>query len=415
MFERLKNYFKSQSEGISIFLPCDDTTIDDYIKDPFSNPSFCLAMQKRTEATKTIEVGIFTGYDKSKKELDNHALDPLLHRVNANLSYGDFIDFVLNWSIGRDNGVLIEKITGLPSMAPDLIVYNPDNFTVSFDNTGITKIEINSPHKIITGNKLKNFKWIRSCNYYQEVAGISPNSTSSGLSNQRALGIIGSYIKKVWRWNWSVAKNTGRVNGIISSKDGYNLSKEDRDEIRDTYSSMATGWNNGKPIVLGGNANYQDTSKSPTDIDWQNGEINAHKKICLSVGVPPELVGEGESTYNNRQEAKKELYTDTIIPWYNDFMKQLNDLLKVELKGAYFDIKIGSIEALKENKTEELHALDTAKDRLTINEYRKEYARIMGIELQDVENGDVIIIGSDTLNNIATNISGDGSEREDDI
>lgn len=414
MFERLKNYFKSQS-GISIFLDCDDTNADDYIKDPFSNPSFCLAMQKRTEATKMIEIGIFEGYDKSKKELENHKLEPLLHKVNANLSYGDFIDFVLNWSIGRDNGVLIEKVVGVPSMAPDLIVYNPDNFTVTFDSVGIDKIEISNPHKIITGDALKNFKWIKSCNYYQSLAGLTPGGQSTGLSNQRAMSIIGSYVKKVWRWNWSLAKNSGRINGIISSKDGYNLSAEDREEIKDAYMAMSSGWNNGKPIILGGNANYLDTSKSPTDIDWENGELTAHQKICLSVGVPPELVGAGESTYNNRLEAKKELYTDTIIPWYNDFIRQLNDLLKDELKKAYFDIKIGSIEALKENKADELQALETAKDRLTVNEYRKEYARIMGIELEDVKNGDVIIIGSDTLENISADIKGDGTEKEDDI
>ena len=137
------------------------------------------------------------------------------------------------------------------------------------------------------------------------------------------MSILGSYIKKVWNWNWSLAKNSGRVNGIISADGDYSLTQEDREEIRDKYSSMASGLNNGKPIVMGTKIRYQDTSKSPTDVDWSNGELTAHQKICLSVGVPPELVGAGESTYNNRLEAKKELYTDTIIPWYQDFIRQL--------------------------------------------------------------------------------------------
>lgn len=414
MFDRIKKYFRGQS-GLTVMFGCDESSVDDYINDPFNNPSFCLAMQKRTEATKAIQLGIFKGYDRKKVELEKHKLDPLLHQVNPNLSYGEFIDYVLNWSIAKDNGVLIEKVTGLPSLAPDLMIYNPDNFRMYFDSSELVKIEIIKPRRTITGEELKNFKWIKSCNYYNEVAGYSPYNESTGLSNQRALAVIGSYIKKVWTWNWSLAKNGGRVNGIISSKDGYNLSQEDREEIRDKYTSMASGLNNGKPLVLGGNATYQDTSKSPTDVDWSNGELTSHQRICLSVGVPPELVGAGESTYNNRMEAKKELYTDTIIPWYNDFIRQLNDLLKVELAGAYFDIKIGTIEALKENKTEELNALESAKDRLTINEYRKEYARITGIELQDVDNGNVIVIGGDTLDNITQDIRGDGSEKEDDI
>lgn len=414
MLDRIKNYF-SKLTGVTVIWNCDESSPDDYIQDPFSNPSFMLAMQKRTEATKMINLGIYIGEGDKKIEQKNHKLVPLLEKVNPNLSYGDFIDFILNWSIGKNNGCLLEKVSGLSNYAPDIMLYNPDNFTVTYDNYGIYKIEINTPHKIITGEELKNYIWIKSANYYQEIAGFSPNKTTTGLTNQNAMAVIGSYIKKVWLWNWALAKNKGRPGGIISSKDGYNLSKEDREEIRDEYTAMMTGANNGKPIVLGGNATYLDTSKTPIDVDWKNGELNSHERICLSVGVPPELVGSGESTYNNRKEAKKELYTDTIIPWYQDFIRQLNHLLEKELGGAYFDLKIGEIEALKEDKGEELKTLETAKDRLTINEYRKEYSRITGVDLKDLPNGDQIIIGGDTLENISTPIGGDGTEREDDI
>lgn len=414
MLERIKSYFHKMT-GVTVIWNCDESSPEDYIQDPFSNPSFMLAMQKRTEATKMIKLGIYTGEGDKKVEQKKHKLVSLLEKVNPNLSYGDFIDYVLNWSIGRNNGCLLEKRTGLSSYAPDIILYNPDNFTVSYDSYGISKIEINTPHQIITGEELKNFIWLKSANYYQEVAGYSPNKTAVGLTNQNAMSVVGSYIKKVWLWNLALAKNNGRPGGIISSKDGYNLSKEDREEIRDEYTAMMSGSNNGKPIVLGGNATYLDTSKTPIDVDWSNGELTSHKRICLSVGVPPELVGSGESTYNNRKEAKKELYTDTIIPWYEDFIRQLNHFLEKELNGAYFDLKVGEIEALKEDKGEELKALETAKDRLTVNEYRKEYARITGVDLKDIPNGDQIIIGVDTLENISTPIQGDGNEKEDDI
>ena len=414
MLERIKSYFHKMT-GVTVIWNCDESSPEDYIQDPFSNPSFMLAMQKRTEATKMIKLGIYTGEGDKKVEQKKHKLVSLIEKVNPNLSYGDFIDYVLNWSIGRNNGCLLEKRTGLSSYAPDIILYNPDNFTVSYDSYGISKIEINTPHQTITGEELKNFIWLKSANYYQEVAGYSPNKTAVGLTNQNAMSVVGSYIKKVWLWNLALAKNNGRPGGIISSKDGYNLSKEDREEIRDEYTAMMSGGNNGKPIVLGGNATYLDTSKTPIDVDWSNGELTSHKRICLSVGVPPELVGSGESTYNNRKEAKKELYTDTIIPWYEDFIRQLNHFLEKELNGAYFDLKVGEIEALKEDKGEELKALETAKDRLTVNEYRKEYARITGIDLKYIPNGDQIIIGVDTLENISTPIQGDGNEKEDDI
>ena len=419
MFDNVKNYLKRAlggTNGLTVMLGCNEADAQDYYNDPYNNPSFCLAMQKRVEATKMIEVGVFAGEGKNKKENKNHTLSPLLEYTSRNTSYGDFIDYVLNWSIGRDNGVLIEKVVGMTSMAPDLIAYNPDNFTIYFDNARINKIVISNPSKVITDEKeLKNFIWVKSANYYQSIAGIAPGTSSTGLSNQRSMGVIGSYIKKVWTWNWAIASNTGKVGGVISSKEGYSLSAEDREEIRDKYAAMNTGNNNGKPLVLGGNATFTDTSKNPTDADWLNGEATSHERICLSVGVPPELVGGGDSTYANRKEAKKELYTDTIIPWYNDFIKQLNRLLKVELKGSYLDIKTGSIEALKEDKAQELKALETAKDRLTVGEYRKEYSRITGIDLKEVKNSDVIIIGTETLENIVIPIGGDGTEKAGDI
>lgn len=414
MLERLIQYFSKASNGLSIVMPCDDTTVEDYAFDPYSNPSFSLAMQKRVEATKIVEIGIFKGEDKNKVEQTKHKLVNLTKYVNGGLSYKDFIAYVLNWSLGSNNGVLIEKVAGLPSMAPDLVVYAPSNFTIYNSSNKITKIQINNPSRVVMGEELKNFIWIRQPNFYQEVAGFSPTGQSTGNTTQNAMSVIGSYIKKVWRWNWALAKNSGRVNGIISSKDNYNLTKEDREEITDKYTAMSTGLNNGKPIVIGGNATYQDTSKAPTDIDWKEGEVTAHERICLSLGVPPELVGSGESTYTNRQEAKKELYTDTIIPWYKTFVGHLNRLLEKELAGAYFDIKIGSIEALKVDKAEELKALETAKDRMTVNEYRKEYSRITGVELKDLPNGDAVVIGVDTLDNIITDPRA-SDEKVDDI
>lgn len=418
IFENIKDYLIKKLGGVpglSILMGCDETGIDDHAKDPYSNPSFALAMQKRIDATKTVELGIFKGDGDTKVEEKKHYLIPLIENVNPNQSWGDFINLVLKWSLGKDNGVLIEKVVGLPSMTPDIIIYNPDNFTVYFDNYRVRKIVISNPAKSIEGEELKNYIWIKNPNCYNPVGGIAPGSTGQGYSEQNAMSVIGSYIRKIWVWNWALANNSGKAGGIITPKESAYLSDEDRQEIADKYSAMTTGTNNGKPVVLGGSVQYHDTSKAPTDADWREGEKTSHKRICLSLGVPPELVGEGESTYNNRKEAKKELYTDTIIPWYNDFLRQLNKLLEKELKGSYFDIKIGSIEALKEDKGEELKALETIKDRLTINEYRKAVAKVTGLDLDDVEGGDVIIIGTETLENLSVSLKGDGTENEGDI
>lgn len=393
------------------YIDCDNE-ISDYISNPFENPSFALAMFKRVEATKAVKISVFEGTGDKRKELTNHLLAPLCENLNKNLTWGEFISYVLNWSLGTDNGCLIRKVKGLSWTRPDIIVYNPSNFTVGCGIEGIRKITILNPSMTFEGEELKNFIWVKSPNFKDLIANLNPGMTKRGFSLQNAMGTVGAYIKSVWLWNWRISKNSGRATGIITAEQ---IRKENIEEIKDTISSQVTGHSNGGIMVLGGNAKYLDTSKNPTDADWLNGERIAHERICLSLGVPSELCGGGESTYNNRKQARAELYTDTIIPWAQDLVRMLNNLLKEELKGAYFDIKTSNIEALKKDKSAELKALESIKDRLTVNEYRKMVSLITGMELKDVENGNEIIIGNETLKTVSEPIGGEGGENEDDI
>lgn len=393
------------------YIDCDNE-INDYISNPFENPSFALAMFKRVEATKAIKISVFEGTGDKRKELTKHLLAPLCENLNKNLTWGEFISYVLNWSLGTDNGCLIRKIKGLSFCSPDIAVYNPGNFNVECDVFGIKKITILNPSMTFEGEELKNFIWLKSPNFQDLIANSNPSMNTRGFSLQNAMGTIGAYIKSVWLWNWRISKNSGRATGIITAEQ---IRKENIEEIKDTISSQVTGHSNGGIMVLGGNAKYLDTSKNPTDADWLGGERIAHERICLSLGVPPELCGGGESTYNNRKQARAELYTDTIIPWCQDLVRMLNNLLKEELKGAYFDIKTSNIEALKKDKSTELKALESIKDRLTVNEYRKMVSLITGMELKEVKNGNEIIIGNETLKTVSESISGEGGENEDDI
>lgn len=72
--------------------------------------------------------------------------------------------------------------------------------------------------------------------------------------------------------------------------------------------------NAGRPFVTNGKVNWQQMGVTPRDMDFQNGKDDAAWDICLAMGVPPVLAVKGESTYNNRREAKLELYEETVLP-----------------------------------------------------------------------------------------------------
>lgn len=72
--------------------------------------------------------------------------------------------------------------------------------------------------------------------------------------------------------------------------------------------------NAGRPMVLGGNVDWQEMGISPRDMDFGAGKDDAARDICTAFGVPHILIVPGASTYNNVREAKLELYEDTILP-----------------------------------------------------------------------------------------------------
>ena len=390
---------------------------DEYMATIPQQEAFMIAMKKKIKACQNIEFSVYKKTADGKEQLSKHTLSNLFKMINQNTSFNDFIDYFLVWYEGYDNGVLLEVVKGLSNFCPDLYIHSPKNFTVHYEGSKISRIELMNPHKNITGEELDNFLWVRSPNYENIKDGISGLGVTTGYSKYNAFAIWGAYVKKAWEWNWSLAKNLGKPGGILSTE-GY-VDKEDRKEISDKYTASNGGANHaGKPLVLGSGLKYQDTSRAPIDTDWCTGEQKAYERTAIAAGVPAELVGGGESTYQNRKHAKKELYKDEIIPFFNNLKNWLNYLLRDYLKeGEFIDYDLTGIDELKEDISEVIKNLEPIKNRVTINEYRKFLSKMTDIELEDLgEKGDVILVsaGDVTLNEILE--SPDVSEeKEDDI
>lgn len=390
---------------------------DEYMATISQQEAFMIAMKKKIKACQNIEFSVYKKTADGKEQLSKHTLSNLFKMINQNTSFNDFIDYFLVWYEGYDNGVLLEVVKGLSNFCPDLYIHSPKNFTVHYEGSKISRIELMNPHKNITGEELDNFLWIRSPNYENIKDGISGLGITTGYSKHNAFAIWGAYVKKAWEWNWSLAKNLGKPGGILSTE-GF-VDKEDRKEISDKYTASNGGANHaGKPLVLGSGLKYQDTSRAPIDTDWCIGEQKAYERTAIATGVPAELVGGGESTYQNRKHAKKELYKDEIIPFFNNLKKWLNYLLRDYLKeGEFIDYDLTGIDELKEDISEVIRNLEPIKNRVTINEYRKFLSKMTDIELEDLgKKGDVILVsaGDVTLDEVleSPNVS---EEKEDDI
>lgn len=72
--------------------------------------------------------------------------------------------------------------------------------------------------------------------------------------------------------------------------------------------------NAGRPMVFGGSVKWEEMGLSPRDMNFGETKLDAARDICVAWGVPPMLLIKGESTYNNRKEAKLEFYEETVLP-----------------------------------------------------------------------------------------------------
>jgi len=391
-FKRLFGGATSFSYGCEVF----DT--DEYIDKIYDNPSFTIAEKKKADATKVVEWGVFKR-DKEGNliETTNKIINQILFMPNSINTMGDFLEYWMLWYDGKDNGILMEKVVGLSFAKPDLLLHNPDNFNVYQDSGRIVRIEILNctPSRNITDQKeLENFMWIKQPNPYNDNSmGNTDTSAQSGRTLQRGMALAGSYVYNAWQWNNSVVRNSGRRSGVYTSD--RPIPPDEEEKFQQKVQAKNNMNDKGKALLVSGNVKFTPDDSEAKDSDWNLGEDKAHKKVVSSLGVAPELTGSGESTYQNRKEARKELYEEKLIAFYKDVAGRLNIFLEPWLKeGEFIWFKTDSIPALQTNVSEGIKALEPAKDRLSVNEYRAELSDITGKEYQSVKNGDTLLVPS---------------------
>ena len=163
-----------------------------------------------------------------------------------------------------------------------------------------------------------------------------------------------------------------------------------RKELEDNIKSKSGAKNTGAPLILDG-----------TDIDIRNGDFTPRdfdfltaldeiRNITASVlNVPSILIGDRtNSKFSNYKEAKKDLYTENIIPMAEQIAEHLNGIFKDKLtSNEFIDFDTSKIEVLKEDRNTKMERLNNIT-YLTINEKRAE------LEYPPIENGDDILIST---------------------
>ncbi len=126
-----------------------------------------------------------------------------------------------------------------------------------------------------------------------------------------------------------------RISGATTSPPEEVIKKAER-KLRENHAGVA---NAGKPLVLSGDVDWINIGLSPAEMGFMEGKLSTARDICTAFGVPFVLIVTGDSTYNNRSDARLELWEQTILPLTDRFLDRLNAWL-IPQYGADGELRI---------------------------------------------------------------------------
>jgi HK97 family phage portal protein len=122
----------------------------------------------------------------------------------------------------------------------------------------------------------------------------------------------------------NIIKNHG-ISGILTNNSERSLRKEDSDELQDKWESMQTNAKKfGRTLITSAQLQFIQMGMSSKDLQLiENGVIDL-RSLCNIYSVPSQLFNDvSGTTFNNMDAAKKSLYTESVLPnldlWLKDF------------------------------------------------------------------------------------------------
>lgn len=348
------------------------------------NPIVYACTQKISNSLKTIEWQLLRKDSSGEEvEIKVHPILDLLAEPNRFQTFDDFLEsYVVHLTLdgdiftflGRDGTNNDGKTKELTILRPDLVdiifnIHDPINPIERYEyrNGRLAMFRLDEILHIKNFNPLD-----RDANLGRGQSTISAVARSADQNNAGR------------NHNISLLQNGATPSGIIESKEG-GLTKEQAEEMAAQYNELNSGTKNAGKTAFLGNATYTRTALSPKEMDWLKGIEQSSREICEGLGVPSILVGDPSAkTFNNYKEAKKALYTDTVIPLATKIVNAVNQqVLRPEYGDEFrFKLNLDSIEAIRD---ERMQLFEQIKDAtfLTENEKRE------SLGFDHIEGGDI--------------------------
>jgi HK97 family phage portal protein len=327
---------------------------------------------------------------QKKNELTEHPLLKLIQRPNPLQGQAAFIERLVAFFMISGNSYVDSVVADRSGAPQELWVLRPDRMKIQPGQNGlpqayIYKVGQNEYRYEVDFVKLQSpILHIKTFNPLDDWYGMSPvEAASTAIDQHNESGL----------WNLSLLQNKAMPSGALVVQAGPQnpagaLTQEQEDDLRERLSEQQTGARNaGRWMILQGGMDWKAMSFNPSDMDWIQGKNSSARDVALAFGYPPVLLGiQGDSTYNNQQEARLALYEETVLPIMDFVRDEFNNWLTPKFgDDLRLDYDRDSIQALAPRREAVWSKMKDAS-WLTENEKRE------ATGYEPVEGGDTLLV-----------------------
>ena len=244
--------------------------------------------------------------------LDTHPALDLLARPNpvtpGRMLLEELYSYILISGNGYMEGVAPTSARGLLTTAPrELYVLRPDRMRVV---PGVDAIPTAYEYQANGWKTTFRVDPVRGRSAIMHVKTFDPLDDFYGMSSVDPAATAIDRHTEASKHNTAVLQNSATpasamifkpvMNDGVASTPSEDLIVAAEKRLKEQYGGSA---NAGKPMVLGGNVDWQTLGLTMEQLQLVESKLDAARDVCIAFGVPIELMLPGQSTYNNKAEA----------------------------------------------------------------------------------------------------------------
>ena len=329
--------------------------------------------------------------NKNLEEIEHRELQKIIDNPNDMQGFQSFlslmiIDYLVFGDIYIRKNILQESLTPQLIKPMSLSLLRPFRIEIEEDKEGYPANYIYRTEK----GERKDYPCdLKGNSQLIHIKTANPLKNTDGVSALEACAISVDQHNMAGAWNVSLLKNGAKLDTVI--KTNRILNKEQRQEAKESFKRYNSGFGNaGEPIIMDVEAEIESLGLTPNDMDWLSGYETAMKNICISLGVPVDLIY-GQSTYENLKTANEQLAENTTIPMMKLFVSELNKkLVPLFSEDIMLNLDLDKMPAMMSKKDRQREALEKVSF-MTINEKRE----MMGLD--PVDGGEKLLVNANQI------------------